>query len=57
MVSEQFILTFKSESKSASDNSQMVSELISLKNKIETIRRWPQLTKWKWREWKNTFQG
>jgi hypothetical protein len=52
MVSGQFILKIKSVSKSASDNSQMVSDLISLRNKIETIRRWPQLTKWQWREWK-----
>jgi hypothetical protein len=37
MASEQFISKFKSGSKSASDNSQMVSDLISLKNKIETI--------------------
>jgi hypothetical protein len=37
MVSEQFISKFKSVSKTASDNSQMVSELISFRNKIETI--------------------
>jgi hypothetical protein len=37
MVSDQFVSKFKSVSKTASDNSQMVSELISLGNKIETI--------------------
>jgi hypothetical protein len=46
MVSEQLISNSKRVSKSASDNSQMVSELISLRKRIETIRRWPQLTKW-----------
>jgi hypothetical protein len=35
MVSDQFVSKFKSVSKIAYDNSQMVSELISLRNKIE----------------------
>jgi hypothetical protein len=46
MVSEQLVSKFKSMSKSASDKSQMVSDLISLRNGIETIRRRPQMTKW-----------
>jgi hypothetical protein len=37
MVSDQLVLKFKSESKTASDNSQMVTDLISLGNKIEAI--------------------
>jgi hypothetical protein len=37
MVSDQLVLKFKSESKTAFDNSQMVTNLISPGNKIETI--------------------
>jgi hypothetical protein len=37
MVSDQLVLIFKGESKTASDNSQMVTDLISPGNKIETI--------------------
>jgi hypothetical protein len=39
MASEQLILEFKSVSKSASDNSQMVADLIRVRNKIRAIRR------------------
>jgi hypothetical protein len=39
MVSEQFISKFESVSKSASGNSQMVSGLIRVKNKIGTSSR------------------
>jgi hypothetical protein len=46
MVSEQFISKFKSGGKSASDNSQMVSDLIRVRNRIRTNGRWPQMTKW-----------
>jgi hypothetical protein len=46
MVSEQFITNFKSGSKSASNNSQMVSDLIRVRNRIRTSIRWPQMTKW-----------
>jgi hypothetical protein len=42
MISEQFISKIKSVSKSAPDNSQMVTDLISLENRIETTRGWPQ---------------
>jgi hypothetical protein len=45
MVSGQYISKIKSVSRSASDNSQMVIDLISLRNRIGTIRRRPQLTK------------
>jgi hypothetical protein len=57
VVSNQFVSKIKSVSKTgrlgvelpcirpASDKSQMVSDLISLRNRTETIRRWPQLTK------------
>jgi hypothetical protein len=38
MVSEQFISKFKSVSKTASDNSQMVSELISLGNGLKQFK-------------------
>jgi hypothetical protein len=38
MVSNKLISKFESVSKSASDNSQMVSDLISLRNTTETIR-------------------
>jgi hypothetical protein len=37
MASEQLISEFKSVSKSASDNSRLVTDLISLRNNIETI--------------------
>jgi hypothetical protein len=37
MASEQLISEFKGLSKSASDNSQLVTDLISLGIKIETI--------------------
>jgi hypothetical protein len=56
MASEQLISEIKSVSKSASDNSQMVADLIRVKNKIRTIRRLPQMIKWQWKEWKNTCQ-
>jgi hypothetical protein len=46
MVPEQLISKFKRVSRSASDNSQMVIDLIKVENRIRTIRRWPQLTKW-----------
>jgi hypothetical protein len=46
MVSEQFISKFKSGSKSASDNSQMASDLIRVRNKIRTGIRWPQMARW-----------
>jgi hypothetical protein len=46
MVSKQFILKFKSGSKSASDDSQMISDLIRVRNRIRKIIRWPQMTKW-----------
>jgi hypothetical protein len=46
MVSEQFISKFKSGSKSASDNGQMVSDLIRVRNRIRTSIRWPQMTRW-----------
>jgi hypothetical protein len=46
MVSEQVISKFRSGCKSASDKGQMATDLISPRNKIEAIRRWPQLTKW-----------
>jgi hypothetical protein len=42
MISEQFISKIKIVSKSAPDNSQMVTDLISLGNRIETTRGWPQ---------------
>jgi hypothetical protein len=50
MASEQLISEIKSVSKSASDNSQMVADLIRVKNKIGTIRRWPKMIKWQWKE-------
>jgi hypothetical protein len=56
MVSEQFISKFKSGSKSASDNSQMVNDLIRVRNMIRTSIRWSQMTRWQWKEWKNTCQ-
>jgi hypothetical protein len=46
MVPDQFVLKFKSESKTASDNSQMVADLIRVRNRIRIIRRWPQMIKW-----------
>jgi hypothetical protein len=52
MVSEPFISKFKSGSKSASDNSQMVSDLIRVRNRIRTSIRWPQMARWQWKEWK-----
>jgi hypothetical protein len=39
MISEQFISKIKSVSKSASDNSQMVSGLIRVRNRIRTSSR------------------
>jgi hypothetical protein len=42
MVSKQFISKFKSAS--ASDNCQMVSDLIRVRNRIRTSIRWPQMT-------------
>jgi hypothetical protein len=39
MVSEKFISKFKRGSKSASDNSQMVSDLIRVRNRIKTSIR------------------
>jgi hypothetical protein len=45
MVFVPFTSKFKSVSKTASDNIQMVNDLISLRNKTETIRGWPQLTR------------
>jgi hypothetical protein len=42
MVSEQFTSKYKCVSKSASDNSQMVSGLIRVQNRIITSSRWPQ---------------
>jgi hypothetical protein len=41
MVSEQFNLRFKSVSKSASANSQMVSDLIMVRNRIRMSSKWP----------------
>jgi hypothetical protein len=45
MISEQFISKIKRLSKGAPDNCQMVTDLISLGNRIGTTRRWPQMTK------------
>jgi hypothetical protein len=45
MVSEQFPLKFKSIGKSAPDNSQMVSDLIRVRNRIRISIRWPQMTR------------
>jgi hypothetical protein len=39
MVSEQFISKFKSVGKSAYDNSQMVSDLIRVRNRIRASSR------------------
>jgi hypothetical protein len=39
MVSDQFASKSKSESKTASDNSQMVADLIRVKNMIRTSSR------------------
>jgi hypothetical protein len=36
MVSDQFASKFKSESKTACDNSQMVADLIRVRNRIRT---------------------
>jgi hypothetical protein len=46
MVSDQFFSKFKSDSKAASDNSQIVADLIRVRNGTITIRRWPQMIKW-----------
>jgi hypothetical protein len=46
MVSDQFVSKFKSDCKAASDNSQMVADLIRVRNGIITIRIWPQMIKW-----------
>jgi hypothetical protein len=56
MVSEQFISKFRSVSKSAYDNSQMVSDLIRVRNGIRASIRWPQMARWQWKEWKITCQ-
>jgi hypothetical protein len=52
MVSEQFILNSRSGSKSAHDNSQMVGDLIRVRNRIRESIRWPQMARWQWKEWK-----
>jgi hypothetical protein len=46
MVSEQFLSKCKNVSKSASDNSQMVADLIRVRNRISTVRGWPQIINW-----------
>jgi hypothetical protein len=46
MFSEQFISKIKSMSNSASDNCQMVADLIRARNRIRTVRSWPQMNKW-----------
>jgi hypothetical protein len=56
MVSDQLISNSRSVSKSACDNSRMVSDLIRVRNRIRTSSRWPQTTRWQWRKWKNTCQ-
>jgi hypothetical protein len=50
MVSELFISKSKSMRKSVSDNYQMVIDLIRVRNRIRTIRRWPPMIKWQWKE-------
>jgi hypothetical protein len=56
MVSEQLISNSRSVSRSAYDNSQMVSDLFRVKNKIRASIRWPQMARWQWKEWKITDQ-
>jgi hypothetical protein len=56
MVSEQLISNSRSVSKTTYDNSQMVSDLIRVRNRIRTSSRWLQMSKWKWKEWKNIYQ-
>jgi hypothetical protein len=56
MVSEQFISNSRNVSRSAYDNSQMVSDLIRVRNRIRASIRWPQMARWQWKEWKNTCQ-
>jgi hypothetical protein len=46
MVSKQFISKFKSVEKRESAEIQMVTDLIRVRNKTETISRWPQMTRW-----------
>jgi hypothetical protein len=45
-VSGQFISKIKGLTKSASDNSQMVTNFIRVRNRIRIIRRWPQMIRW-----------
>jgi hypothetical protein len=45
-VSREFISKIKGLSKSASDNSQMVTDFIRVRNKIRIIIRWPQMIRW-----------
>jgi hypothetical protein len=34
----------------------MVGDLIRVRNRIRTSIRWPQMTRWQCKEWKNTCQ-
>jgi hypothetical protein len=56
MVSEQLISNSRRVSKSAYDNHQMVSDLIRVRNRIRASIRWPQMTRWQWKELKITCQ-
>jgi hypothetical protein len=46
MVSTKFISKFNSGGKSVSHKSQMVNDLVRVKNMIRRIRIWFQMTKW-----------
>jgi hypothetical protein len=42
----EFVSKFKRVVKRKTSDSQMVTELIRVRNRIRGISRWPQMTKW-----------
>jgi hypothetical protein len=46
MSSTEFISRLKGVGKTAFDKDQMLTDWIRVRNRIRTIRRWPQMTKW-----------
>jgi hypothetical protein len=46
MVSTKFISKFSSGGKSVSDNRQMVTILIRVRNMVKSNSKWSQMTKW-----------